>query len=136
MAAPSRRRRSPQAVKKAIDGLDLEKIEAKAMKVYGWRRPRARAANKWYRNFLWLCYKVGSPVAAIGRDADDLWHLHILDTPKYAADCQKIFGTYLDHHPLYGRPTGEDRDRFEDSKELYLVEFAQLPPNPDTVSWH
>jgi hypothetical protein len=136
MAAPSRRRRSPQAAKKAIDGLDLEKIDAKAMKLYRWRRPRARAADKWYRNFLWLCYKHGTPVAAIGKDADDLWHLHILDTRKYAADCQRIFGSYLDHHPLYGRPTAEDRDMFEDTKELYMMEFAQLPPHPTTVSWH
>jgi hypothetical protein len=136
MAAPSRRKRTPQAVRKAIDSLDLEKIDAKAMKLYRWRRPRARAADVWYRNFLWLCYKHGSPLAAIGRDADDLWHLHILDTPKYTNDCQRIFGSYLSHRPIYGRPTAEDRDMFEDTKELYLAEYGILPPHPDVVSGH
>lgn len=106
------------------------------MKLYGWRRARVQAADDWYRNFLWLCYRHGSPLAVIGKDADDLWHLHILDTPKYAKDCQKIFGKFLSHRPIYGRPTAKDRKIFKNSENLYLAEYSRLPLRPDIVSGH
>jgi hypothetical protein len=136
MAAPAKRKLTPQDVRKAIDNLDLDKIDEKAMKLYGWGRPRVRAADRWYRNFLFLCYKHGSPLAAIGKDADDLWHVHILDTPKYTKDCETIFGSYLSHQPLYGRPSAKDRQIFKDSQKLYLAEYGGLPPNPKVVSIH
>jgi hypothetical protein len=135
MAVPSRKRTSQQ-VRKAIADLDLAKIDEKARVLYHWRRPRVQAADRWYRNFLWLCYKHGPPVAAIGRDSDDLWHLHILDTPKYTKDCEKIFGSYLSHQPLYGRITAKDRQVFQDSEKLYLAEYGELPASPTIVSFH
>ncbi|HEX9094646.1 MAG TPA: hypothetical protein VF990_00945 [Candidatus Dormibacteraeota bacterium] len=136
MAAPPRRKRTPQQVRNAIARLDLVKIKAKATKEYGWRRARVEDADDWYRNFLWLCYKHGAPLSMIGRDADDLWHLHILDTAKYARDCQKIFGKFLSHRPIYGRPTAEDRRIFRNSGKLYLAEYSRLPVSPDIVSGH
>jgi len=135
MAAPSKGGRTLEQVRDAIDHLDLDEIEAKAMEVYRWRRPRARRADLWYRNFLWLCYKHGSPLAAIGKDADDLWHVHILDTRKYAADCRKIFGRLLNHTPLYGPPSAPQRAVFKRSKQLYKEEFGKLPPSPSEVSF-
>jgi hypothetical protein len=136
MAAPPNRKLTPQQVRKAIDDLDLVEIDEKARTLYHWRRPRVQAADRWYRNFLWLCYKHGSPLAAIGRDSDDLWHLHILDTPKYTRDCEKIFGSYLSHQPLYGRITAKDRQVFEASEKLYLAEYGAIPPKPAIVSLH
>jgi len=129
-------KRTPQQARRAIARLDLVKIDAKAMKLYRWGRPRVDAADDWYRKFLWLCYMHGSPLAAIGKDADDLWHMHILDTPKYARDCDKIFGTYLSHQPIYGRPTVNDRKVYKNSEKLYLAEYSTLPPKPDIVSGH
>ena len=135
MAAP-KRKRTPEQVEKAIARLDLVKIKARAMKLYGWRPARVEAADEWYRNFLRLCYKHGSPLAVIGKDADDLWHLHILDTPKYAKDCDKIFGKFLSHRPIYGRPTAKDRKIFKSSEKLYLDAFKRLPVRPFIVSGH
>jgi hypothetical protein len=136
MAARSKRRPTRQQAMKAIDELDLVHIEDKAMKIYRWGRPRVRAADLWYRNFLRLCYDHGSPLAAIGKDADDLWHLHILDTPKYTRDCDEIFGSYLSHQPVYGRPSANDRKIFKDSEKVYVAAYGELPASPTIVSFH
>lgn len=135
MARPKWKRTLQQAMK-GIDDLDLVKIEDKAVELYHWRRPRARAAALWYKNFLRLCYKHGAPLAAIGKDADDLWHLHILDTPKYTEDCDTIFGSYLSHQPVYGEPSAKDRQIFKDSEKLYVAAYGGLPPRPYFVSLH
>ena len=45
MAAPSNGDRTPEQVRDAIDHLDLDKIGAKAVELYRWRRPRVRAAE-------------------------------------------------------------------------------------------
>lgn len=135
MARP-RWKRTPQQAKRAIARLDLVKIDAKARKLYRWGKPRVEAADDWYRKFLWLCYLHGSPLSAIGKDADDLWHLHILDTPKYTKDCDRIFGTYLSHRPIYGRPTATDRKVYASSKRIYLAEYQMLPIDPRIISGH
>jgi len=118
----------------AIDELDLGRLVEKARDLYKWDEARAREAEEWYRNFLFLCHQTGRPVAAIARDADDLWHLHILDTRKYQADCQAIFGRFLDHQPFYER-TDAERRLIEETRELYEREFHRLPENLDGVSF-
>lgn len=130
MAAPSRAGRTPKQVRNAIDRLDLSKIVDKARKVHRWREKRAAEADLWYRNFLWLEYKSSSPIAMLGADADEIWHLHILDTPKYRADCEKVFGQFLDHNPLYGRPTAADLAMYRQTEQAYLAEFGKYPPFP------
>jgi hypothetical protein len=127
MAAPPRRKRTPRQARAAIGRLDLAKIVDKAIKLHGWTRARARASDEWYRRHLWLCYKYGPPIAAIGKDADELWHLHILDTRKYAADCRAVFGAFLNHTPIYGQPTAHDISVFDQTKAIYQKEYGTLP---------
>ncbi len=43
------------------------------------------------------------------RFIDEFWHAHILDTEKYAKDCQQVFEQYLHHYPYYGMKNEEDR---------------------------
>src|SRR5262249_39319225 len=50
---------------------------------------------------------------------DRFWHMHILDTRKYAADCDAVFGHFLHHFPYLGL-RGE-----EDAKALDAA-FAQM----------
>ena len=71
-------------------------------------------------------------MTAIGRDADELWHLHILDTRKYEADCEAIFGRFLNHTPLYGEPTAKDKKLFEETVKLYERTFGAVP---ERVGW-
>ncbi len=114
----------------------MKKIVAKGTKTYGWRKAQAQAADLWYRRFLWLCYRYGSPMAAIGKDADDLWHLHILDTRKYAADCQRIFGHFLNHTPIYGRPNARAIAVFNRTVQRYKEEYGATPIAVVHVSSH
>jgi hypothetical protein len=79
------------------------------------------AAERCYRDFLYVCWFAASRGNAPGRRlavicecADTVWHEHILVTPAYRADCATIFGlsAYLDHVPsdYYGvEVTAADR---------------------------
>ncbi|MBD1910283.1 glycine-rich domain-containing protein-like [Leptolyngbya sp. FACHB-16] len=42
-------------------------------------------------------------------DVDQIWHYHILDTQKYAEDCETLFGRMVHHSPYLGRHGEQDR---------------------------
>jgi hypothetical protein len=132
--AKKRSGRTPEQVRAAIDALDLTQVLAKATETYQWTPEQAGQADHWYRNFLWLCYKHGPPLGAIGKDADDLWHVHLLDTAKYRADCQTVFGHFLDHTPLYGPPGARETETHTATTALYQSEFGALPAKIAYVS--
>lgn len=62
--------------------------------------------------------------------ADDFWHQHILDTRKYFADCQELFGGYLHHYPYFGLLGPDDAKALvaagQKMKELVAMHFADL----------
>ena len=120
-----------KAITRALDKigrLDLTEIVARTAKGYGWTGQQADEAEEWYKNFLKLCYlNRRQPVAALGEDADLLWHQHILYTDQYRRDCKALFGHYLDHDPIDGPASAADRKAFERSRDLYLKEFGDLP---------
>ena len=43
------------------------------------------------------------------------WHAHILDTAAYRADCDAIFGQYLDHLSYFGIRGDQDPWDLEDA---------------------
>src|SRR5438874_7877286 len=51
-----------------------------------------------YRRFLVLNLLHPSESLVVNKILDDYWHQHILDTRKYAADCQTVFGFFLHHY--------------------------------------
>jgi hypothetical protein len=111
-----------------IERLDLKQIVDQTAKDYGWTDHQADEAEDWYKNFLKLCYlNRRQPVAALGEDADILWHQHILNTVRYQRDCKALFGHYLNHDPLDGPPSAADRKAIERSRKQYLKEFGDLP---------
>ena len=62
-------------------------------------------------------------------DVDTFWHYHILDTLKYAADCEQVFGYFLHHFPYIGL-RGEDDEAAhqrvgERMKQLYEQTFGE-----------
>ncbi|MCL6485635.1 MAG: hypothetical protein I4O49_15950, partial [Janthinobacterium lividum] len=62
-------------------------------------------------------------------DVDTFWHYHILDTLKYAADCDQVFGYFLHHFPYIGL-RGEDDEAAhqrvgERMKQLYEQTFGE-----------
>jgi len=116
-----------------IERLDLKQIVARTAEEYGWTDYQTDEAEDWYKNFLKLCYlNRRQPVAALGKDADILWHQHILNTVRYQKDCRAIFGHYLNHDPIDGKPSAAEEKALERTKKQYLKEFGALP---DDVSF-
>jgi hypothetical protein len=94
----------------AIAALDLNPIKFKLMHKSGegWSRAHADAVELEYRRFLFLMEKFPNEVTAPVVDVDTFWHYHILDTMKYAADCESVFGYFLHHFQYYGMRGEED----------------------------
>jgi hypothetical protein len=62
-------------------------------------------------------------------DVDTFWHYHILDTKKYAADCQLVFGYFLHHYPYLGMGDEADQQALIQSGDrvhaLYEATFGE-----------
>jgi hypothetical protein len=117
---------------RAIAALDLEPIKVKLMHAEsgeGWSLQRANAVEFEYRRFLILMKKFPNEQTAPLVDVDTFWHYHILDTMKYAADCDAVFGHFLHHFPYLGL-RGEDDEAAHvrvgmRMKELYEETFGE-----------
>jgi hypothetical protein len=121
----------------AVMQLDLEPIKMKLMHVsgQGWSLEKANAVEKEYRRFLCLMKMYPDEDTAPLVDVDTFWHYHILDTMKYAADCEQAFGCFLHHYPYVGM-RGEDDEQFRlDSGkrmgELYEATFGETYPGAE-----
>jgi len=119
----------------AIEALDLSLIKFKATRAedgYGWSTEYADQMELAYKRYLILHAKYPAMVLAPEQDIDRFWHMHILDTRKYAADCDASFGHFVHHFPYLGL-RGEDDAKaldaaFDAMQQLYLKEFGQPMP--------
>jgi hypothetical protein len=126
---------------KAVMQLDLNPIKMKLMHEAsgeGWSLEKANAVEKEYRRFLCLMKMHPDEDTAPLVDVDTFWHYHILDTMKYAADCEQAFGYFLHHYPYVGM-RGEDDEQFRlDSGkrmgELYEAAFGEAYPGADAAA--
>ena len=122
----------------AVMQLDLDPIKTKLMhgpSGEGWSLEKANAVEKEYRRFLCLMKLYPDEDTAPLVDVDTFWHYHILDTMKYAADCEQVFGYFLHHYPYVGM-RGEDDEQFRlDSgdrmRELYEATFGEAYPGAE-----
>jgi hypothetical protein len=108
-----------------IDQLDLDPIKVKLMdpdEGYCWTREQADHIEAQYRQFLKLSALQNSSVVPT-KVIDTFWHAHILDTHKYAEDCDHVFGYFLHHFPYFGMRGEVDRKNLEQaySETLQLV---------------
>jgi hypothetical protein len=117
---------------KAIAELDLDPIKVKLMHAEsgeGWTLEHANAVEFEYRRFLYLMKTFPNEQTAPLQDVDTFWHYHILDTLKYAADCQHVFGYFLHHFPYIGLRGEADEEAHERvgarMKELYEETFGE-----------
>jgi hypothetical protein len=122
----------------ALEQLDLEPIKTKLMHVQsgeGWSQDKADAVEKEYRRFLCLMKLYPDEDTAPLVDVDTFWHYHILDTMKYAVDCQAVFGYFLHHYPYVGMRGGDDEQFRLDSgdrmRELYEATVGEAYPGSD-----
>jgi hypothetical protein len=124
----------------AVMQLDLEPIKTKLMHVEsgeGWSLDKANAVEKEYRRFLCLMKMYPDESIAPLVDVDTFWHYHILDTMKYAADCEQAFGYFVHHYPYVGMRGGDDEqfriDSGERMQSLYEATFGEAYPVADAT---
>jgi hypothetical protein len=116
---------------KVVMELDLDPIKVKLMHVdsgESWSQVKANLVEKEYRRFLWLMKMYPNESIAPLVDVDIFWHYHILDTMKYARDCEQVFGYFLHHYPYIGM-RGKDDEQFrldsgERMRTLYEASFG------------
>jgi len=81
-----------------------------------------------YRRLLVMNLLYPSETIVVNKILDDYWHQHILDTYKYANDCQTIFGYFLHHDPYFGVNGEEDKQRnregFASTQQLWEETFG------------
>lgn len=117
----------------AIDALDFAKIKAKLLhgKSTHWSPESLVEAEAGYRRFLKLAAKYPDAPVVPSEQVDAFWHAHIVDTRRYASDCQRIFGHVLHHDPYVGIDGPQDEARLralaEASAWLGAREFGLRP---------
>jgi len=121
----------------AIGAIDFSAIKAKLMHKAGkgWTQDRVNAVECEYRRFLFLMKMFPNEPTAPLVDVDTFWHYHILDTMKYAQDCQQIFGYFLHHFPYVGMRGAEDEAALkrmgERMRAIYEATFEETYPGSD-----
>jgi hypothetical protein len=124
--------KTPQQMIDAVFALDLDAIKFKLMDTregHGWSREEADRHELEYRRFLALIAKYPEEAITPNGDVDKFWHGHILDTMKYAEDCEQVFGYFLHHFPYFGMRGDEDAADLADAaartRSLYEQEFGK-----------
>ncbi len=115
----------------AIAALNLDQIKIKLMHVEsgeGWSQEKTEAVEVEYRRFLYLMKVCPTEQIAPLVEVDIFWHYHILDTMKYAVDCEQAFGYFLHHYPYLGMDGGEAQEAersggVDKMRELYESTF-------------
>lgn len=128
--------RPVEQVVAAIQALDLGPVKLKLMdpeEGQGWSREYVERMELAYKRFLTLMVKHSEQTIAPTKDVDKFWHGHILDTMKYAEDCQNVFGYFLHHFPYFGMRGEQDaadlRAASDSMRALYEREFGEPLPN-------
>ncbi len=114
------------------DELDLEPIAYKLMHPepgeLALSLAEADQAVALYRCFLKLCVLCPHTAIVPTRQLDYVWHTHMLDTAKYRADCDHVFGRFMDHFPYAGLRGDADRrawrDDFTATRRLFREHFG------------
>jgi hypothetical protein len=117
----------------AIQALDLESVKVRAMDPElgeGWTREYADSIETGYKTYLTMLVKYPDHAEDIllSKDVDEFWHTHILQTMKYADDCESVFGQFLHHAPHVGEVTPAEHEhrarQAETTRALYEREFG------------
>ncbi|MEY3219006.1 MAG: hypothetical protein RIT27_363 [Pseudomonadota bacterium] len=124
--------KSAEQMQAGIDALNLEAIKFKLLdpsEGKGWSREYVEQLEIAYKRFLLLSVKYLEIPTVPMPDVDVFWHYHILDTMKYAEDCQNAFGFFLHHFPYLGLRGEEDIANHQQASalthELYEKEFGE-----------
>jgi hypothetical protein len=110
--------------------IELNSVRDALMEKQGWFLERAEAARTEYIRFLTLLQKKPGfmLIPWLNKegqdDLDQFWHQHILDTAKYAADCEALFGRMIHHNPHLVRGSEAEGDAKAKTQRLYARTFS------------
>jgi hypothetical protein len=93
-----------------------------------WTNETIADTEEKYRRLLVLNLLYPDETIVVNKILDDYWHQHILDTKKYAEDCEKVFGYFLHHYPYFGINGPEDKEDnrvgFAITQQLWHITFG------------
>jgi len=130
-----------RALPESIEQLDLSDLGRKlldddafeAERRHGerlWDEDRVARALQEYRQFLALMFWYPEAVLVPSEEIDDVWHTHVLNTARYQADCEAIFGCFQHHAPSSGTSEevlADDETHREETLQHYLDCFGEIP---------
>jgi hypothetical protein len=130
---PGFQRRLQENLENISKQLEFSLQKKKMVEVLGWDSAVVDDMEKDYIKFLALnktLMDFDQEFKMIpNRFIDEFWHAHILDTEKYAKDCQQVFGQYFHHYPYYGMRNEEDRkDWLENAyicQEIWEISYGE-----------
>jgi hypothetical protein len=139
--------KDPSQIMKDLQELDLDCIKIKLMlmqkKETGrhWTMDKINKVCGMYKNFLYLAATEEDSVVPTS-DIDEFWHVHILDTQKYYADCERIFGNFIHHFPYFGIRSDGDGEELEEAfkktcglyKDAFGEKYTQSSGNESPCS--
>lgn len=111
-------KKTPDQVVQAIFALDLDIIKKQLCDKEhgeGWTVDQANFYEMEYKQFLALSVKYPDAFLSPSKNVDAFWHTHILNTRKYAEDCQNTFGYFVHHFPSARAGTAEEKTHYEKS---------------------
>lgn len=117
-----------QALLARIESLDLDCIKVRLMRALGgkgWSREKADVVERNYRRFLYMC-ATENALTIPSNDVDEFWHAHILDTEKYASDCEQAIGRFVHHFPYIGMRSDEDQQVLQECFQATKNRYRQL----------
>jgi len=105
-----------------LNDLNLSGVLSRMCREMGLSHEQAELAETRYREFLLLKALHPGESLVPPKLVDHFWHYHLMDTQKYADDCQHLFGSTLHHHPDV--TDSKQQAGWNRTKELYLELFG------------
>lgn len=127
-----------QALDRLDGSLDLSNVRMKladAEEGPGLSRDDIQLMETEYRKFLALHLMHPDADIVPCKIVDEMWHRHILDTAAYRADCNAIFGEFLDHFPYFGMRGEKDAQALDDAYADTLDRYRDAFGEPPTGTW-
>ncbi len=120
-----------QLFRNKLKQLDLRSIAYQLMHSHEsekWTFEQTNQAIERYSMFLCLIYLYPNRKLVPTQEIDTVWHHHILDTMKYAEDCEMLFGRFIHHFPYFGKRGKVDKDNlytaFAETERLFQEHFG------------
>lgn len=95
-----------------------------------WDPERVECALHEYRQFLALMLWHPEAVLVPSDDIDEVWHTHVLNTARYQADCEAIFGCFQHHFPSFGESDEVQAEQLkgrDETLQLFEQAFGEVP---------